>query len=97
MKPIDCFEKEGVSTPWQREQRSGKDYPVLQSGGRAWPPFLFYCHRPGNGISPSPGSWWHSLHRKQRLPAIQTLGRVPVHHVCEVKGDGDFHHQKHKK
>ena len=44
-KPINCFEKESVSTPQQRVQRSGKDYPVLQLGGRAWPPFLFYRHR----------------------------------------------------
>jgi len=46
MKPINCFEKKGVSTPRQRVQRSGKDYLVLQLGGRAWPPFLFYHHRP---------------------------------------------------
>jgi len=46
MKSINCLEKEGVSTPQQRVQRSGKDYPVLLSGRRTCPPFLFYHHRP---------------------------------------------------
>jgi len=52
---------------------------------------LFYSTvtDPGNGISPSPGSWRHSLYRKERLPAIQTLGRVmsPSSHArlpCQV-------------
>jgi len=44
---------------------------------------------PGNGISPSPGSWRHSLYRKERLSPIQTLGRVmsPSSHArlpCQV-------------
>jgi len=68
MKPINRFEKEGVSTPWQRVQRSGKDYPVFQSGGRAWPPFLFYRHRP----------WQWNLALAWVLAALTSQKRAPA-------------------
>jgi len=60
------------------------------SRGEGYVP-LFYSTAtdPGNEISPSPGSWRHSLHMKERLSAIQTLGRVmsPSSHArlpCQV-------------
>jgi len=68
MKPISCCEKKGVSTPRQRVKRSGKDYPVLQSGGRAWPPFLFYRHRP----------WQWNLALARVLAALAAQKRAPA-------------------
>jgi len=46
----------------------GKDYPVLQSGGRAWPPFLFYRHRP----------WQCNLALARVLAALTAQKRAPV-------------------
>ena len=62
------FEKEGVSTPRQMVQRSGKDYPVLQSGGRVCPPFLFYRHRP----------WEWNLALARVLASLTAQERAPV-------------------
>ena len=76
MKPINCFEKEGVSTPQQRVQRSGKDYPVLV-GGKGIPPFSILLPQTlAMESHPRPGPGGTRCTGEERLPVTQTLGRV---------------------
>ena len=73
MKPINCFEiwKGGrFDTTTIPEGGSAVGRTIWCSGrGEGHAPLLYSTTTdPGNGISPSPGSWRHSLHRR-RAPA----------------------------
>ena len=71
MKPRNCFEKGGsFDTPAIPEGGSAVGRTIwCSSRGEGHVPLLYSTATdPGNRISPSPGSWRHSLHRR-RAPA----------------------------
>jgi len=92
MKPINCFEKEGVSTPRQfrRVVAQWEGLSGAPVGGKGMPPFSILLPQTLTMESrPRPGPGGTRCTGEERLPAIQTLGRVmpPSSHArqpCQV-------------